>query len=38
MYILWSKIDYVDNGMESGFIFKNPNEKDRCGCGESFSV
>tara|TARA_B100001123_G_scaffold412773_1_gene510408 strand:- start:215 stop:556 length:342 start_codon:yes stop_codon:yes gene_type:complete len=38
MFILGSKIDYVDNGMESGFIFKNPNEKSRCGCGESFSV
>jgi len=38
MYILGSKIDYVDNGMESGFIFTNPNEKGRCGCGESFSV
>ena len=38
MFILGSKIDYVDNGMESGFIFKNPNEKGRCGCGESFSV
>ena len=38
MYILGSKIDYVDNGMESGFFFSNPNEKGRCGCGESFSV
>ena len=38
IYILGSKIDYVDNGMESGFIFKNPNEKSKCGCGESFSV
>ena len=38
MYILGSKIDYIDNGIESGFIFKNPNEKGRCGCGESFSV
>jgi len=38
MYILGSKIDYIDNGMESGFVFKNPNEKGRCGCGESFSV
>ena len=38
MYILGSKIDYIDNGIESGFIFKNPNEKRRCGCGESFSV
>ena len=38
IYILGSKIDYVDNEMESGFIFSNPNEKGRCGCGESFSV
>ena len=38
MYILGTKIDYVDNGMESGFVFTNPNEKGRCGCGESFSV
>ena len=38
MYILGSKIDYIDNGMESGFVFKNPNEKGRCGCGESFNV
>ena len=38
MNILGSKIDYIDNGIESGFIFKNPNEKGRCGCGESFSV
>ena len=38
MYILGSKIDYIDNGMESGFVFNNPNEKGRCGCGESFSM
>ena len=38
MHILGSKIDYIDNGMESGFTFNNPNEKGRCGCGESFSV
>ena len=38
MYILGSKIDYIDNGVESGFVFSNPNEKERCGCGESFSV
>ena len=38
MYILGSKIDYIDNGMESGFVFTNPNEKGRCGCGESFSM
>ena len=38
MHCLGSKIDYTDNGMESGFTFSNPNEKGRCGCGESFSV
>ena len=38
MYILGSKMDYVDNGVESGFTFDNPNEKGRCGCGESFHV
>ena len=31
-------MDYVDNGVESGFTFDNPNEKGRCGCGESFHV
>jgi iron-sulfur cluster assembly protein len=38
MFILGSKMDYVDNGVESGFTFDNPNEKGRCGCGESFHV
>ena len=38
IYILGSKMDYVDNEMESGFVFNNPNEKGRCGCGESFHV
>jgi iron-sulfur cluster assembly protein len=31
-------IDYVRNGLNEGFEFQNPNEKDRCGCGESFRV
>jgi len=31
-------IDYVKNGLNEGFEFINPNEKDRCGCGESFRV
>ena len=38
MYILGSKMDYVNNGVESGFVFNNPNEKGRCGCGESFHI
>ncbi len=31
-------IDFAREGFNEGFKFKNPNEKDRCGCGESFSV
>ncbi|MSO72360.1 MAG: iron-sulfur cluster assembly accessory protein, partial [Rhodospirillaceae bacterium] len=35
---LGSILDYRESQMESGFVFENPNEKGRCGCGESFSV
>lgn len=38
MYLLGSLMDYRESKMESGFTFENPNEKGRCGCGESFSV
>lgn len=38
MYLLGSELDYAESKMESGFVFNNPNEKGRCGCGESFSV
>lgn len=38
MYLLGSEMDYVEEKMESGFVFVNPNEKGRCGCGESFHV
>jgi iron-sulfur cluster assembly protein len=31
-------IDFVRNGLNEGFEFRNPNERDRCGCGESFRV
>ena len=31
-------VDYVRQGLNEGFEFINPNEKDRCGCGESFRV
>jgi iron-sulfur cluster assembly protein len=37
-YIQGMTIDYVRNGLNEGFDFRNPNEKDRCGCGESFRV
>ena len=38
MYILGSTMDFQEDKFFSGFLFMNPNEKDRCGCGESFSV
>ena len=38
MYLIGSEMDYVENKMQSGFVFNNPNEKGRCGCGESFHV
>ena len=38
MFLLGSEMDYVEDTLQSGFVFNNPNEKSRCGCGESFSV
>ena len=38
MYLSGSKMDYVEDKLHSGFVFENPNEKGRCGCGESFYV
>ena len=38
MFLLGSEMDYVEDKFESGFVFTNPNEKGRCGCGESFHV
>ena len=38
MYLVGAEMDYVEDKLKSGFVFKNPNEKSRCGCGESFSV
>lgn len=37
-YLQGLEIDYVRNGLNEGFEFKNPNERDRCGCGESFRI
>ena len=37
-YLQGMTIDYVRNGLNEGFEFINPNEKDRCGCGESFRI
>jgi len=37
-YITGLEIDWIRNGLNEGFEFRNPNERDRCGCGESFRV
>jgi iron-sulfur cluster assembly protein len=37
-YLSEVEIDYVRQGLNEGFEFRNPVEKDRCGCGESFRV
>ena len=38
MFIIGTEMDFVEDRLQSGFTFKNPNEKGRCGCGESFHV
>ena len=37
-YIDGTEMDYVKQGVNEGFEFKNPNSRGECGCGESFSV
>ena len=37
-YLQGMTIDFVRQGLNQGFEFRNPNERDRCGCGESFRV
>ena len=37
-YLKGSQLDYVKHGLNEGFEFVNPNEKGRCGCGESFQA
>ncbi len=38
LYLLGTEIDFEETELNSGFTFKNPKEKGRCGCGESFRV
>ncbi len=38
MYLFGTELDWVEDKLTSGFVFRNPNEKGRCGCGESFHV
>ena len=37
-YIEGTELDFVREGLNEGFRFNNPNERDRCGCGESFRI
>jgi iron-sulfur cluster assembly protein len=37
-YLEGTELDYQREGLNEGFKFVNPNEKDRCGCGESFHI
>ena len=37
-YIDGTELDYVREGLNEGFRFNNPKERDRCGCGESFRI
>ncbi len=38
VYLDDTELDFGKEGLNEGFKFNNPNEKDRCGCGESFTV
>ena len=38
VYLVGTEMDFVESDLQSGFVFKNPNERARCGCGESFHV
>jgi iron-sulfur cluster assembly protein len=37
-YLEGTELDFSREGLNEGFKFNNPNERDRCGCGESFRV
>ena len=38
LFLIGTVMDYEEEALKSGFVFRNPNEKGRCGCGESFHV
>ena len=38
IYLLGTEMDYKQEKFSSQFVFKNPNETERCGCGESFKI
>ena len=38
MFLIGAEMDFQQDKFHAGFVFNNPNEMDRCGCGESFRV
>lgn len=38
LFMIGTEIDFEENDMSAQFVFNNPNEKGRCGCGKSFHV
>ena len=38
IYLIGTEMDYKKEEFSSTFVFKNPNETERCGCGESFKI
>jgi len=38
MYLIGSEMDYLKDNLASRFVFNNPNEKNSCGCGQSFGI
>ena len=38
MFLIGTEMDFTADKFQSGFVFNNPNEKGRCGCGKSFRV
>jgi len=38
IFLIGTEMDYETDFIKSGFLFRNPNEKGRCGCGNSFNV
>ena len=38
LFLIGSEMDWEEDKLQASFVFRNPNEKGRCGCGESFHV
>lgn len=38
LFLIGTEMDFIEDELQSGFQFTNPNEKGRCGCGESFHI